>query len=261
MMIVGNNLQNNTPSTTRFFNKKIAAILFFGSMVAILIFLIISKPPSDTEKARDAIRKSIPNAEVENLSIADGFAIGKTYVPKDKSQLGAGQLSVFRINKDGSIEYLASASDFNEIKLLELGIPLETQSKLNNISIAKVKESLALTCNFENDNLPGFYGFDGSFNPDGWQIDKSSYFYITDLLGKTIWLTNSTQTIDKKIICVAASDKSDFKVDNSTNIGTYYMKLRFITSNGTITEHDFTFNDDPPSERLYTLDGQKIEIN
>lgn len=268
MLLTNNYQQNNSgmdnmPSTQKTPNKKLVFILVvFGIILcsALIIFAVRKDTPnSDVDKAKAAARKEIPNAEAKQVIVADGFAMAIVYVPKDKSQLGSGNTTIFRVNEDGSMTYITSGSYFSPIDLLGLGIPLKTQAKLRETELSDVKQELANTCNYGYDNKPGFSGFDGSFNPDGWQIDSASLDGITQTLDTVIEANNARSKYDDKVVCINTQIKgSNVGVDKTTFASTFTLKLQFITGNGVITDHDFTFNDGPIYSRIYTLDGQKI---
>lgn len=258
-----NNGGINTPVTQNTRNKKLIIILVIVSFVLCAIFamFIFSQGESNDleDKAAAAAREVIPNAEAKQVIVADGFAMAIVYVPKDESQLGAGNTSVFKVNEDGSMTYLASASYFSPIDLLEFGIPLETQAKLRETDVSNIKKELANLCDYGYYDTPGFSGFEGSFNPDGWQIDSASLEGITSVLGGVIETNNANKNYDDKVICINTElEGSDISVDETTFASTFTLKFQFITGNGVITDHLFTFSDGPVYSRIYTLDGQTL---
>lgn len=261
-----NSGMNNMLPAQKTPNKKLVFILVILGIILCSAFIIFvvgkGESNSDVDKAKAAARKEIPNAEAKQVVVADGFAMAIVYVPKSDSQLGSGNTTIFKVNQDESMTYLASASYFSPIDLLNFGIPLKTQAKLRETDVSDVKQELANTCNYSFDNTPGFSGFDGSFNPDGWQIDSASLDGITQTLDNVIKDTNANNNYDDKVICINTQIKdSDVNVDKTTFASTFKLKIQFITGNGAITDHDFTFTDGPIYSRTYTLDGQKIGTN
>lgn len=254
---------NNLPYTQNTRNKKLILALIAVAIVlcaGFIVFIVSNNgSSSDADRAKAAARKEIPNAEVKQVVVADGFAMATVYVPKDKSQLGSGNTTIFKVNKDGSMVYITSASYFSPVDLLGFGIPFETQAKLRETDVNSIGQELANSCNYNYDNTPGYSGFEGSFNPDGWQIDSASLEGITQALNTVVESSNSSKETADKTFCVNAIIKgSDVSVDKTTYASTFMLKLQFITGNGVITDHNFTFSDGPIYSRSYTLDGQKI---
>lgn len=248
--------------------KKLLFIFVIFSLIVGSVFIIFilqkTTTDSDTNKAKEAARKEIPNAEAKQVIVADGYAMAIVYVPKDNSQLGAGNTTIFKVNEDGSMTYIASASYFSPIDLLGFGIPLGTQAKLRKTDENSVRQELADSCNYGYYGLstPGFSGFDNSFNPDGWQIDSASLNGIVKAIDKATKSKNPNTGHDDSIICINTEiEGSNVSVDKKTFASTFTLKPQFITRKGDITNHIFTFTDGPVYSRVYTLDGNKIDVD
>lgn len=257
-----NNYQNyNYPTNTSNKKKKIVLIVFCVVALFVVVFVLNKKMPiNQTNKAKEAARKEIPNAEVKQVVVADGFAIAIVYSPKDTGQLGSGNTIVFKVNKDSSMTYLANASDFDTIDLLNLGIPLTTQAKLKKTDLNTVKKNLENSCNYTGDFMPGFSGFDGSFDPDGWQIDSTTLNNIQQALVSVVKSNDAYKNSSDKIVCINALTKdSNIDTNQTTFESVFLIKLQFITGEGKITDHSFSFTDGPINSRVYSLDNQKIE--
>lgn len=262
VMFLNNPYTQNTNSV----NKKVIKIIVVVFSIVLCIALVVfanykHSPKGDEYKITEAARKVTPDAKARNIVVADGFAMATVYVPKGQGQLGAGNTTIFKVNKDGTMTQLANASYFSPIDLLVYGIPLETQAKLSKIDVSDVKKDLANTCGYDEEiDSPGLYGFDGSFNPDGWQIDPSSMDGINSALNSFIASSNTDKEYGNKVICINTTIKdSNIDTDKTTFVSTFILKLQFITGNGVIINHKFTFTDGPVNSRVYTLDGQKIE--
>lgn len=270
-MIENNNYkQGNVSSSNSNYAQKnsrrtiviVLVVLGFLLGVILVTFALLSNRPTGLEtQAALAARKEIPNAEAKEVIVADGFAIAYVYVPGDKSQLGAGQSTIFRVNQDGSMTYIASASYFSPIDLLNFGIPLETQAKLKETSLDNTKKELASSCDYEKNGpeATGFSGFDGTFNPDGWEIDPASLEGIIQTLDTFAQTNNTNKSYDNKIICIVTSKEgSDITVNKSTFVSTFKLKVTLITGGGEVSDADFTFTDGPVNSRTYTLGGKTI---
>lgn len=257
--------QTNYQQKPKKISIKIIIIVFCVILFFIGVFFATKTnkkpgPNSDEEKIKIATRKEIPNAEVKQVIIAGDFASAIVFVPKDPSQLGAGNSAYFTKNSDSSFTYIASGSYFNPIDLLGFGIPIDTQSKLTQTSIDTVKYNLSNSCNYHDGGVPGFINFNNSFNPDGWQIDASSMDYIHQVLGSHLSSINSDKEFDNRIICVnALKEDSLIEFNEVTFTSTFKLKLQFITGNGVTTIHNFSFTDDPAPTRVFTLDDAIIE--
>jgi hypothetical protein len=245
-------------------------ILVVGIIVGISIlvlgiqfFLAKSEQAKITNSATTAASKHTPSAQVSNVKVADGYALAIVSDPNATSQANAGNTTIFKVNKDGSMVQIANASYFSPIDLLVLGIPLATQAKLTGNTVSQVQQTLADACNYNTSgDTPGYSGFDGSFNPGGWQIDSGALNDIEQTLTTAIASKNSGVNSDKKIICVNVSqNNSDTKTDLQTYISTFTLELQFITSDGTLTTHTFNFSVGPRNYRSYILDGQAIMKN
>ena len=190
---------------------------------------------------------------------AGGFALAIVSDPTSNSQANAGNTTVFKVNKDGSMTQIANSSSFSPLDLLKLGIPLSTQAELTGQSVSQVKQTLADICGYNGGNTPGYSSFNGSFNPGGWQIDSATLGTLEQKLSKTISNKNTRAQVNQKIICVkATSNNSNVTTDIKTYISTFTLDLQFITSDGIITDHTFNFSIGPNYYRSYTLDGQTI---
>ncbi len=219
-----------------------------------------SKQDKYTQSATAAARKKTPNAKVSNIKVAGGFAIATVQDPTAVGQANAGNVTIFRVNKDGSMTQIANGSYFSPIDLLGFGIPLTTQAELTGKSLAQVQLSLAELCGYDGSDTPGYFGFDGSFNPGGWQIDANTLDSLEQALTGVLSKKNTEAQQGKMVICVNATrENSNFKTDSQTYISTFTLELQFITSDGTVTTHMFTFAIGPNSYRSYTLDGQNID--
>ncbi len=234
--------------------------------VCILAFVSIgiatfyfSQPDKYTRSATAAARKQTPDAEVSNVKVAGGFAVARVRSPSSTGQANAGNTTIFRVNADESMTQIANGSYFSPLDLLGLGIPLTTQAKLKEVSVDKVKKDLASTCNYSGGIIPGFSGFDGSFDPDGWQIDSTTLSGLEQALADTISTVNAETKPDKATICVNASRKnSNVTTDKKTYISIFTLKVQFITRDGKLTAHTVTFAVGPKHYRNYTLDGHTI---
>lgn len=242
----------------------IVSILLGIGIIALGIRFYIDKSAQDkiTNSATAAASKHTPNAQVSNVKVADGYAEAIVSDPNATSQASAGNTTIFKVNKDGSMVQIANASYFSPIDLLTLGIPLATQAKLIGSTEAQVQQTLASACNYTSGDTPGYNGFEGSFNPGGWQIDSGTLDSIEQTLTATISSKNASVNSDQKIICVNASqNNSDAKTDPQTYISTFTLQLQFITDNGTLSTHTFSFAVGPQHYHSYTLDGQDIQQN
>lgn len=237
----------------------IAIVVGVFVIVGALAIVMVGRPDKYTQSATKAARKVTPNAVVSNLKVDDGFALSTVNSLTSSGQGKSGNTTVFKVNKDGSMTQIANGSYFSPLDLLNLGIPLATQAKLTGQNVGQVKQALANTCGYTGGNTPGYSGFNGLFNPGGWQIDAGTLGSIEQVLSATISNKNNQTKAGQKIICVNATRKnSNFAVDTQTYISTFTLELQFITDNGAISTHTFTFSIGPNYYRSYTLDGQKI---
>lgn len=239
----------------------IVTVFILAGIGGVIALVTHSSPPkSSQQSATDAAKKNTPNANVSNVKVADGFAISTVQDPTADGQASAGNVTFFKVNKDGSMTQIASGSSFSPIDLLGLGIPLATQAKLTGQDLTQVQQNLASLCGYSSGNTPGYFGFDGSFNPNGWQIDATTLDSIEQTLTGVLGSKNAGAQQGKKVICVNATrENSNFNTDAQTYISTFTLELRFITADGTVTTHMFTFATGPNYYRSYTLDGQKIQ--
>jgi hypothetical protein len=234
----------------------------FATIGIIALVVHFSQPESQQSKyiksATAAARKQIPNAKVTNVKVAGGFALAIVSDPTADGQARAGNTTVFKVNKDGSMKQLANGSYFSPIDLLGLGVSLTTQVKLTGNSMGQVKQTLANQCDYNGGNTPGYSGFDGSFSPGEWQIDSATLSGLEQTLSDTI--SNSIETKPgKAVVCVNATQKnSNATTDMKTYVSTFTLQVQFITGDGTLTTHALTFATGPNHYRNYTLDGHTI---
>lgn len=246
--------------------KLIKLLLIVAGVLAASIILVLSiqflKPESQQDKytksATAAAKKQTPNAKVRDVKVAGGFALAIVSDPSAEGQASAGNTTVFKVNKDGSMIQIANGSSFSPLDLLELDIPLPTQAKLTGSSIGQVKQRLADQCGNE-DNAPGYSGFDGSFNPGEWQIDSATLIGLEQALSNAISNQNAKAKPSKAVICVNATQKnSNATTDKTTYISTFTLQVQFVNSDGTLSTHVVTFAVGPNYYRNYTLDGHDI---
>jgi hypothetical protein len=258
----------NNPYTPGGYEKaKLRKLLLIiaGIIAAIVLLTIIvhflgpgSQQSKYTKSATAAARKETPNAEVRDVKVSDGYAIATIYDPTADSQASAGNTTVFKVNKDGSMVQIANGSSFSPLDLLGLGIPLATQAKLTGSTTEQVKQNLANQCGYA-DGAPGYTGFDGSFNPGEWQIDAATLSGLVRALSSTINRQDAGTSSDKAVVCVNATQKnSNVTTDKTTYISTFTLQVQFVTSDGTLTTHTVTFATGPNYYRSYTLDGHDI---
>jgi hypothetical protein len=244
--------------------KLLVIAVALVTTIAVVVLLINfsqshSQQSKDLQNATAAARKQTPNAKVTEVKVADGFASAIVSDPKAQSQANSGNKTYFKVDGGGSMTQIASGSDFSPVDLLGFGIPLATQSKLTGRSLAQTQQDLAGTCVYRGGEAPGYIGFNGSFSPGGWEIDALTLNGIEQALTTAIRNTNIAAKPGENVICVnATSEKSNATTDKQTYISTFTLELQFITSNGTVTSHMFTFAVGPNYYRSYTLDGQKI---
>jgi hypothetical protein len=241
--------------------RLVIAVIVVVFVIAFVSFTVFQgKQDPYTQAATAAARKVTPHAKAKDVKVAGGFAIATVSDPSAKGQVRAGNVTVFKVNKDGSMTQIAAGSVFTPLDLLELGMPLETQAKLTGNSIGQVKQNLANQFDYSPGSvLPGYTGFDGSFNPGGWQIDASTLDGLEQALTAVISSKNTDTKYNESIICVSATrENSNATTDTQTYISTFTLELQFISANGKITDHTFTFATGPGYYRSYTLDGQKI---
>ncbi len=259
-----NNGTNNQYTPGGFEKAKLRKLLLLAvgilATIAIIVLIVHFLPESQqskyTKSATAAARKHTPNAKASDVKVADGFATAIVSSRTAEGQGKAGNTTVFKVNKDGSMSQIANGSSFSPLDLLNLGIPLSTQAKLSGTSINQVKQNLANTCNYTRIGTPGYSGFDGSFNPDGWQIDSLTLSSLEQTVSDAVSSKNAKVTPDKAVICVNAVRKnSNATLDTKTSISTFTIQAQFITNDGTLTTHTLTFATGPKHYRNYTLDG------
>ena len=265
------NDKNSNPYTPDEYEKtktakilKIAVVILVavGILIAVYLALFSGGQDKNTKAAADAAKKVTPNAEVRKVKVADGFAIAIVSDPTAKGQASAGNTTIFRVSADGSMTQIANGSYFSSIDLLGLGIPLATQVKLTERNFAQVQKDLSGECGYSGGNVPGYIGFSGSFNPGGWQIDAATLDGLEQALTASITNKNAVANEGNKVICINATrEKSNVVTSAKTYISTFTLELQFITGNGTVSSHTFTFATGPNHYRSYTLDGQKIQAS
>lgn len=266
--IQNNNQVYNNPYTPGGYDKarlrKLLLIVIgvFLTITIVIVIIHLSTPESQQSKytkgATVAARKQIPDANVKNVKVAGGFAIATVSDPAAEGQANVGNTTVFRVNKNGSMTQLAIGSSFSPLDLLELGIPLATQAKLTGSDVGHVKQNLAAQCGY-SDGIIGYIGFDGSFNPGGWQIDSDTLSGLEQKLSYAINNENANMKPDMKVICVDATRKnSNDTINKTTYISTFTLQVQFVSDNGTLTTHTITFAVGPNYYRKYTIDGHDI---
>lgn len=242
---------------------KIAVGILVGfGLILLVAYLLLSPIGQDkyTKAATAAARKVTPNAVVSNVKTAGGFALAAVSDPTAQSQAKAGNVTIFKVNNDGSMTQIANGSYFSPIDLLGFGIPLATQAKLTGQNLTQVQRDLAGACGYSGGSEPGFSGFNGSFNPGGWQIDAATLDGLEQALTAAISYKNAEAKPTEKVICVHATrEKSNATTDTQTYISTFTLQLQLVAGNGTVTNHTFTFATGPNYYRSYTFDGQKIQ--
>jgi hypothetical protein len=252
--------QNNNGKPRSF----LVVAIIFGVLIAVGVVMLIAHLGVSTEQDRvvAAARKQNPNAKVSQIRVAGGFAIASVSDPTALGQLNSGNVTIFKENKDRSMTQIASGSYFSPLSLLSLGMPLSTQAKLGNIGLGQVKQNLASMCGYSGGDTPGYVGFDGSFEPSGWQIDSATLDDIEQGLTAATSGKNARVESGQKVICINATQRnSNITTDRQTYISTFTLELQFVTSNGTISTHTLTFNIGPRHYRNYELDGQKIILS
>lgn len=241
-------------------------LLVLGALaIIIIIVFIVHVSRSDSQQSKyiksvtAAARKQIPDAKVTDVKVAGDFAVAHVSNPKAEGQAAAGNQTYFKLNKDGSSTQIASGSSFSPVDLSGLGMSLATQAKLTGRSLTESEQYLAATCDYIGGNEPGYVGFNGSFDPGGWQIDAGTLNDIEQSLTTALSAKNAQAKSDEKIICINATRKaSNATTDKQTLVSTFTLQLQFITGRGAVTTHSYTFAVGPNNYQSYTLDGQKI---
>lgn len=265
-ILSGNNEANQRYTTGGYSKMKVRKLLLIAAAVLAVVALTVhfSQPESQQSKylksAMAAARKQIPNATVSQVKVSGGFALATVSNPATKGNADVTSVSVFKVNKDGSMTLLATNGYFSPVDLLEFGIPLATQAKLTGINLAQVQQTLASTCSYSGNNTPGYLGFDGSFNPDAWQIDSATLRDLEQAVSDTVSNTNATAAADRVVVCIKATQKnSNATTDTTTYISTFTLQVQFFTADGALTTHTLTFAAGPNYYRNYTLDGNDIQ--
>lgn len=237
-------------------NKLILAVMVvFLAIIVIVIYTVFFSQDKETKSATEAARKTIPNAIVSNVKVAGGFALATVRDPDTNGQANSGSVIIFKVNKDGSMRQLASGSSFDPMDLLWLGISLPTQAKLIGKKVNQVELDLANQCGYSAVSV-GFDGFDGSFNPGGWEIDATTLDSLEQKLSAKI---DDWDSVVNPVVCVSTTqNNSNFSTDKTSYISTFTLQVLFITDNGTATKHVVTFKVGSGSNRIFTLDGKSI---
>lgn len=261
--------QNNNKTTADLYTqsgyekkKLVAVAIIIGVLIGVVVVTVVVQSRRDryTRAATAAARKETPNAKAKDVRVAGGFAIATVSDSTAESQIRSGNMTIFKVHEDGSMTQIASGSSFSPIDLLELGIPLTAQAELTVTDINQVKQDLANACDYSGANAPGYNGFGGSFEPDNWQIDSGTLANLEQVLSAAVGDKNAVAKPEEKVICIKATrENSTVTTDMKTYISTFTLKLEFITGDGVLTTHPFTFSIGPNYYRNYTLDGQKIQ--
>ena len=240
--------------------KLLIIIIVLGVLVSVPILATLrNRPDKYTQSATEAARKETPNAEVKDVRVAGGFAVATVSDPTAKSQIRSGNMTIFRVNEDGSMTQIASGNAFTPLDLLGLGIPLATQAELMGKSLDQTVQNLAGSCGHNGGDAPGYSGFEGSFDPDNWQIDSGTLSNLLQVLTATISNKNANVEPNEKIVCITAEKNNSKATTNmKTYISTFTIELRFIKGSGEISNHTLTFAIGPNYYQNYTLDGQKL---
>ena len=262
-----NQIYNNSYTPSGYEKAKLRKLLLivlgvFLTIIILIFIVLLSIPESQQSKYTDsatvAARKHTPNAKVKDVKVAGGFAIATVSDPVAKGQANAGNTTIFRVNKDGSMVQIANGSYFSPLNMLELGIPLATQAKLTGSDIEHVKQNLANQCGYSV-GIIGYIGFDGSFNPGGWQIDSTTLSDLEQKLTHAISIQNYNTKPSMAVVCVNATQKnSNSTTDKTSYISTFTLQVQFITDDGTLTTHTITFAVGPKYYHSYNLDGHDI---
>jgi flagellar basal body-associated protein FliL len=69
-------------------------------VLAIYFSLPQSGQSKNTKSATSAARKETPNAKVSNVKVAGGFALATVSDPTAEGQTNAGNITIFKVNKD-----------------------------------------------------------------------------------------------------------------------------------------------------------------
>ena len=261
-LLSNNNAQDNSsyPASKQKNQMMVIFVLLIVLVVGVTIIVaLLNRPDKHTQSATEAARKEIPNAEVKDVRVAGGFATATVSDPTSGSQILDGNVMIFKVSEDGSMTQIANGNSFTPIDLLALDIPLKTQAELLETDLSQITQNLAGTCGYGKGDAPGYYGFDGYFEPDRWQIDSGTLDDIQQVLTTKITNDNSTVEYNDKTICVnATGDNSNVTTDMKTYISTFTLDLEFISGGGEITTRTFTFSIGPNYYHAYTLDGRKL---
>jgi hypothetical protein len=248
-------------------NKIAIAIIAVVLSLVTIVVVIMGRTDKYTQSALAAARKVTPNAKVRDVKVSDGFAVATVSDPTGEGELRTGVLTYFKVNDDESMTQIASGNTPLPISLLELGISISTQADLNGSSVDDVMQNLTNECDFsENDSVgyedsTGYAGFDGSFDPDGWQIDAGTLDHIKQVLNASLAEQSKGSSSNSSVVCViATNNKSDVKTDTETYISTFSMELNFVDTKGDVSRHDFAFSIGPRYFRSYSLDGRNLPV-
>jgi hypothetical protein len=257
----------NNPYVARGYEKakpRKLLLVVTGVVLAIIAVMVVialmpeSQQSKYTRSATMAARKYAPNAVATNVKVAGGFATALVSDPTTKGQANVGNTTIFKVNKDGSMVQLAKGNSFGPLDMLGLGVPLAAQAKLMGTSVGSVVQNLANQCGYSEGTI-GYTGFDGSFNPGGWQIDSTTLSDLEQKLSNAIADQNANTKSGTGIICVNATQaNSNDQINTTTYTSTFTLQVQFITNGGKITTHTVTFTVGSGLHRIYTLDGQDI---
>lgn len=236
----------------------LVGVLFVG----VPLFLIVqNKPDKYTQSALEAARRENPNAEVENVNVSGGFAIATVSDPTSDGQIKSGNVTIFRLNDDGSMTQIASGSSLSPLYLLTLGVSLETQSELMETDMSQTIQNLKSFCGYRGGDAPGFSGFEASFNPDNWQIDSTTFNNLSQVLTSFVSNNNVDQEPNNKTICInATKDNSNATTDMNTFISTFTLSLQFVQEDGSVANHSFKFSIGPNRYQQYILDDKRLSL-
>ncbi len=226
-----------------------------------------SKSSRYYKAALAAARKSDgQDTTISDLKVAEGFAVA-TILNESKSPQG--YLAIFKVRSVRSMTVIASGSQIDPIELVELHMPFATQVKLTWVgSEESLRNYVAGEGEYAGESTHGYSGFDGSFGPNGWEIDAGTFDSMEAALSKAIHKRNAQANASEKTIDVDAAYKlnrdSKITVNKTTYSETFTLKLVFVSAIGTFTEHTLKATQHPggaggvPAYFTYALDGRDI---
>ena len=212
------------------------------------------------DAALAAARKSDGrNTTISDLKVASGFAVASIL---NKSRSPQGYLAIFKVHSVRSMTVIASGSEIDPVELVELRIPFATQVKLfPSESEESLQHAVADEGQYAGQNTPGFSGFDGSFGPDGWELDAGTFDSLEAALSKAVTELNADANVSNRTIDVDAAYKLN---RHNRFVQNFTLKLAFISSIGTFTIHtlEATYHGGRaggvPAYYTYALDGHDI---